>query len=141
MGLYARQLKRYQRTFGPDRVRVLLHEDLRTDAQGVVREIFARIGVDPTREVRTDVRRNVSGTAVSPTLQHLLSRPHPVKDSLKRVVPVRVRDAVVQRLRAANVRPAPAMAQDTQRELRSFFRSDVLELQDMIGRDLATWLA
>jgi hypothetical protein len=90
------------------------------------------------------VRHNISGTPRWRMLHRLLAHPNSVKDAVKPFVPTSLRRQV-RRWRAIvmerNIVPTdPGMAAATRQELMDLFRADILELQDLIGRDLSSWL-
>lgn len=140
-GRYAEQLERYFDRFDRSQLRVFLHEDLKTDTAGLVREVFSFIGVDPDFEPATEVRHNVSGFPQNRLLHAVVGQGphrswlHPLKPlvpawALRYKNRVRERNLVHQRL------PSELRAR-----LLPTVRADVLRLQTMIGRDLSHWLA
>ena len=137
-GLYHQQVRRYLDTFGPERVRVYLYEDLAADASGVVRDVCAFLGVpfydgrffDPTPQYATYsprfglVRRLIGNRylrALGLTLPERLS--------------------VLLRHRLLLTRGAkPTMDERARAFLHSVFAGDVALLQGLLGRDLDHWL-
>jgi hypothetical protein len=139
-GHYAEQVARFLKVFGSDSVRIYLFEDLVTDAEGVCRDVFSFLGVNPDQPV--DVRRiyNVSGPVRNALLGRLITRRLRIKEVIKRVVPISwlrlVREWVLQR----NVARVPEMRPETRRRLQELFREDVVYIQELTGRDLSHWL-
>lgn len=60
MGYYGCQLQRYYSTFGPDRVRVFLHQDLAEDPVGMLQECYRFLGVDDGFEPKMHIKPNVT---------------------------------------------------------------------------------
>jgi Sulfotransferase family len=60
-GQYARQVRRYLEVFGPDRVRIVLFDDLERDARAQLGEIARFLGLDPKPLTSTE-----SGKALNP---------------------------------------------------------------------------
>ena len=61
-GFYGRQLQPYFETFGADRVKVILNEDLRVDAKHVLDDVCEWLGVDPMPDSAALANQfNVSG--------------------------------------------------------------------------------
>lgn len=135
------QVSRYLDIFGQDRVLILLLDDLAADPTGVFREVlrFLEIAEDFTPEFR---RVNASKTTRSKSLQDQLMRPNRLVKTLSNAVPRRIRPRVRARLIRANTKMGqrPQMDERQRKELSQFFRSEVLALQDLIKRDLSSWL-
>jgi hypothetical protein len=133
-GFYAAQLERYFEAFERERIRIYLYEELRADAPGLIADLLGFLGVDPSAELDTSQRHNVSGVPRSRGVQSLLSAPAPVRRALKPLVPTGVRS----RIRRGNIhRPEmPALART---RLREIYRQDVERLEALIGRDLSAW--
>lgn len=149
-GRYAGQVARYLELFGPQNVNVHLFEDLKEDADGVSRDVFSFLGVDPSAEIRADKAHNPSGSPKSPVaalgvngailLFRVLGR-----QWRKRGLSGSPR--LVEKLKGAkdwmlekNSAPVPTMDPATRAKLKETFAEDVLSLQDLIGRDLTRWL-
>lgn len=139
------QLRRVYEAVPREQVRVIVFDDLRRDAGAVYREALAFLGVpDDGRAEFPRVNENkVHGNAA---LARLTQRPPgplvAVARGVKRVARVErlgVLDRVRRRNRLVTRREeiSPAFAQ----ELREFFRQDVAELGELIGRDLSAWTA
>jgi hypothetical protein len=141
MGLYASQVRRYYDTFDKAQIQVVLYDDFNARPGEVLRDLFRFLEVDDTFEPDTSSRYNVSLVPRHQTFHLLVAGDNPVKSLVKSVVPTDLRQRVKARLVAGNLtKPAP-MPADVRRELIEVFRSDVLELQDLLDRDLSRWLA
>lgn len=162
-GFYHAGVGAYMENF--PHVRVYLFEDLKTDAVGVVKDLFGFLGVDrrkverrkekrERREKRKEMRKgerrtaehlslkhNPSGDPKSRFLNKLLMTPDIISSRipLVKLIPLAKRAAVMERLRRSNLRKTE-MAEGTRRYLRDLYREDILKLQELIGRDLSAWL-
>ncbi|QYJ15072.1 hypothetical protein Rxycam_00884 [Rubrobacter xylanophilus DSM 9941] len=142
-GFYLRQLSRYYKAFGEERLRVYLYEDLATRPLWVMRDAFAFIGVDPGFVPDVSLRRNVSGVPRSRLLDALLQRQSPLKNLVKTHLPSWVRRRVAERfdrLKSWNLTKPQPMHPETRRELVETYREDIMGLQGLIRRDLSGWL-
>jgi hypothetical protein len=135
-GRYSGQVKKYLDVFGRAAVRVYLFEDLR-DANGLCREIFEFLEVDPFDTIDTSRVHNPSGPARSAFLARLLVRRYPV---VKRLLPHTAK-SVKYNLMKFNVKDRPRMKPETRARLAEVLRDDVLALEALIGRNLTHWLA
>jgi hypothetical protein len=140
MGLYARQLERYDQVFDRAQLRVVLYDDFADRPGEVLRELFGFLGVDDGFAADTSSRHNVSLVPRSSAVHALTVGPFAPRAALKAVVPRRLRERVQRRVRARNlVRPAP-LDPAVRAQLVDVFRPDVLELQGRLDRDLSAWL-
>lgn len=143
-GFYYRDLCRYYATFPKERIGVFLYEDFASAPVGTIQRMYRFLGVDDrfVPDVRT--HHNVSGESRSMWLQRFLANPHPLKDAVKRALPKSLHDRFGHRLisktQRRNVRRPPIPAA-VRRRLLAAYRPDIVQLQDLIGRDLGHWLA
>jgi hypothetical protein len=138
-GLYHRHLSRYYERFPPERIRVYLHEDLRADPAGLVRDLLSFLGVDPGFVPDTSRVHGRTGVVRNRALRAMWTRSWRAREALGPVVPRRVRDGVRRRVLRDLERPPLDPA--TRARLVRVFRPDVLALEELIGRDLSAWLA
>ena len=136
--MYHDQVRNYIDTFGRDRVRVWLTEDLKDGAADVCREAFEFLGVEPLA-VDTGTVYNRSGPVRSRTLARLLFWKFPGRRRLGKAFPA-VAKQMRWRLIQRNMGTPPPMRPETRERLVGVFREDVLKLQDVLGRDLSHWL-
>lgn len=140
LGLYYEQVSRYLETFGPERVRVYLYDDIASNARHVVQDVCEFLGVpfsdggffDPTQKHGGyKVPRNA---LVNVVMSHsrlrslaLALTPRPILTFL------RDRYLFVEP-------PKPSITPEARQFLLSIFREDVQRLETLIGRDLSSWL-
>ena len=146
MGFYHEQLVRYYETFDPEQIRVYLYEDLNGDPAGVLRDIHEFLGVDPGFVPDVSGRFNVSGVPKSQRVHAVhafLLRPNPVKSALKPLLPKKLRRGLVEgslnALRNRNL-VKPPFPEEVRRDLVAGYEEAVLELQELLRRDLSGWL-
>jgi hypothetical protein len=142
-GRYYDQLKRYFDTFGRDRVRVYLYEDLSSEPVDTLQDAFRFLGVDASFVPDVSLRRNVSGDPKHKTIDRLLRKPSPIKDALKIYLPARLRwrlSKAFDDLKTRNLVEPPAIQPEDRRQLIGVYRGDILRLQELIHRDLSGWL-
>jgi hypothetical protein len=135
------QLQPYHRVFGPERVRVVTLEALKTSPDRVVQELFAWLGVDGTHVPEDVGRQNVTSRDVfrmrGPRAMRRLRSWGPLS-RVKPSIPWRVR-LLVRRLCDVRVdRESPDMA-DLVEYLRPRQREETKELSRMLGRDFPEW--
>ena len=142
-GFYSRQLKRYYETFDPSQIRVYLQEDLNTAPVETLQDIFRFLEVDKTFVPHISLKHNVSGLPKSKLLDNLLRRPHAIKRTLKLYMPAGMKrrlSRTFDALKTRNLAAPPPLNPEVRRQLIEVYREDILELQNLIGRDLSRWL-
>ncbi|MCL6548413.1 MAG: sulfotransferase [Alicyclobacillus sp.] len=138
VGRYSRQIRPYLKTFAPEQLKIFLYEDF-AHPQQLLQETLRFLEVDTAVPIDTRIRHNPSGSPRPRWLYDFLAHPHPLKSALKRVIDPDVLHRIAQRGKALTLRKQ-AMDPNIRRELAAFYRDDILELQDLLGRDLSHWL-
>ncbi len=142
LSLYYSQVKHYLDVFGPERVKVLLYEELFSKEEQVLREIFGFLGVKEDVSIDTSVRYNVSGSPKSRKLYSVLNNfifnPNRVEQHIKALVPQRLRVIWASKLIGAVTRPVP-LDPEIEAQLKAFYKEDVGKLEDLLQRDLLSW--
>jgi len=138
-GFYHRNLQRYFERFDPSQVRVYLHEELEQGPQVMLTDIFRFLGLDDRFRPDVATRHNPSGRPRSVRAQRLLTRPNPVKEAAKSLMPERFGHRLISRLQAVNLE-RPPLRPETRAALVEGYRDDIRRLEDLLGRDLSHWL-
>lgn len=132
-------LESYLERFPRESFRVRLFEDLKTDSEGLVSDLFEFLGVDSTFRPSIERRHNPSGGTIrQPLLRYLWTSSGLLRARLRPFLPVGMRDSIFDLLPMERVgRP---LDPEIRSELIGLFRNDVLKLQDWMDRDLSAWL-
>ena len=138
-GLYADQIGRFLDSFGHDQIRIYLYEDFLKDPDGFLKSIYGFLDVDPDFVADTSVKPNATGTPRNRMLGRLVFQPNPVKTVARTLMPEQMRYEVSQRL-GRRLTVKPSLDEGLRRKLSSGFESDVLTLQELVGRDLSAWI-
>jgi len=142
-GLYYNQLKRYFGTFPQEQVRVYLYEDLSGAPISTVQDAFRFLKVDDSFVPDVSLRRNVSGQPKYKTLDGLLRRQSRIKHAAKIYLPARMRWRLSKDfddLKTRNLVEPPPVQSEVRRQLIRVYREGILNLHDLIYRDLSGWL-
>lgn len=124
MGFYHTQLKRYYAMFDRSQIRVYLHEDLEADTLGTLQDLFGFLGVDETFVPDVSVRHNASDIRKNGASPASPAGPNPLGSG-----------AGLEERDLAGPQPPP----EVRSRLAAEYREDVLNLQDLIRRDLSGW--
>ncbi|MEM9216742.1 MAG: sulfotransferase [Cyanobacteria bacterium P01_F01_bin.150] len=148
MGFYHAQLQPYYRYFSPQQIKICLHEDLCEQSNSMLAEIFQFLQVDPSFQPNTAQQHNTTRVPQNQFIHNFLTKPHPIKEVFKPLFSSDLRYKIVKGLRqknltaASNVDPAkrPVLTPSVRQRLISDYREDILQLQDLLQRDLSHWL-
>lgn len=140
-GLYCGQLQRYFDRFPAEQIKVCLHEDFTANPPRICQEIFQFLNVDCTFVPDTSTQYNAARRYVAArnkAVRVALERIAPLHRQAKRAIPMSWHPAFHKVLYREFV--PPPLSPDLRQELRGFFRRDILNLQELLHRDLACWL-
>lgn len=138
-GFYSRHLRAYLENFPQDQIRAYLYEDLQERPHELLADLFSYIGVDPG--FRPDISRtfNASGVIKNPALRWIWTRTHRTQRVVRPLLPKSFRKSVSNIFTGLAKAPVE-FPPDLLRELAELFRSDIIQLQQLIKRDLSAWL-
>jgi hypothetical protein len=140
-GFYYVQLKRYFDNFERNQIKIYLFDELVTNSNAVVRDIFRFLDVDGAFMFDVTTRHNVTrGVPNSKAMHELLSNQYPIKNVIKRFLPDRLRQHIIKAIKTYNFSPRPPLTPEVHGQLIEEYRNDILRLQDLIQRDLSKWL-
>ncbi len=143
---YNTHLSRWYDTFPRAQIKVLIAEEIGTDPQGLAREIFAFLGINPLHATGLLAeRRNVSDRARSPALRRVLRaggngmRALGFEETLtrtKQLTPVRQ----ILAANSVDMRSAvPPLTQAERRDLLNLLRPEIAGLAKLMGRKSFPW--
>lgn len=135
---YAPHVERYLRTFGRERVKVVLLEDLVARPAQTYREVLAFLGVDTNFVPEFRVHNEAPPRGVLERLVSAAYRNPPVKRVAGTLFPYAVRRRFVMRVRKLDRSREKTDPRDLQ--LREAMRPNVQRLASLIGRDLSHWM-
>ncbi len=139
-GYYARHLQPWYQCFPRTQVRVYLYEDLVASPLSLLADLFRFLRVDDSFQPDVSARHNQSGLPVNPRVQNFLTKQHPVKEWLKHFMPEEIGHRIISMVQPGII-GTPEMPAGVRAQLTDDFREDILQLQDLIGRDLSHWLS
>ena len=139
-GMYYNQVKAYLDNFPS--VKIYLSEDLRSDSAGVVNSLEDFLGIDRAPLDFGD-ELNVSGEPKVEALNKFLKKKNPIKSFLGKLLPKELRRRTRLKVQSTVYKynlEKKEMNPETRERLRKVFHNDILQLQDLIKRDLSSWL-
>lgn len=135
VGFYYMQLKRYFDTFNPNQIKVYLYEDLNANPIAMLQDIFQFLNVDESFVPDITIKHNISGIPKNNFLGVLINSVKPLNPILKQVFPSGIRQNIKNQ-----VLVKPQLSMDVRKQLIEVYREDILNLQDLIHRDLSKWM-
>ena len=139
LGFYYTQLKRYFDIFNSEQIRVYLYDDLKNNPKRVIEDICTFLNVDNTFTPDMSFKPNISGVPQNKLLHGFLRNPNVFKDLLKPFLSAKLRKRLRLNLQNSNL-SKPELKSEVKEQLLPIFREDILQLQDLIQRDLSPWL-
>ena len=139
LGFYFSQLQSYFERFPQENIGVFFYDDLCEDAIAFSQSVYKFLGVDGDFEPDVSAK-NMSGQPKNRAMHNLLNRDNPVKAVVKSLMPKGARKSMGRFLKQSNTKPKPKLSAETKQRLIEVYRSDIVQLQDLVGRDLSPWL-
>lgn len=139
--MYSRQVGRYYNVFGMENVLLVLFDRFKKDVKGEYKRVASFLGIDPDFEPEFDIH-NGNKRLRSVWVQDMIgSVPAHIRLRISRVVPRRAWHIVFSWIVRANTVQYSREPLDPQlrARLKDIFRSDIKELEQVIGETLDFW--
>ncbi len=138
IGMYYQQVKRYLDVFGKEQVKIIFTEDMKKNAQQVIRELYAFIGVDPAFIPDTSKQYNEVYTPKFKNVTWLLNKTG-IRPLMKRLSPQFLKNIFVKALYKQKSEKGEIPA-DAKQFLISKLSEDISQLSALLNKDLSNWL-
>lgn len=138
-GFYYQHLQRYFQQFSKEQIRVYLYEDLQKNIQQLLKSIFEFIEVEASFIPDTSIRHQSTGFPKNRVLQNIIEGSKPIRDLIRPLIPEKWRDIVYFSIQNRNL-TKPSLSPEIRAQLIQVYQEDILNLQDLIQRDLSHWL-
>ncbi|MDH4319616.1 MAG: sulfotransferase domain-containing protein, partial [Desulfobulbaceae bacterium] len=136
LGMYYEQVKRYLDIFGKKKVKIILNEELRANTPGVVRSLFAFLGVDASFEPALTKHHNVYGKPRNGLVRYFYTMKG-VRSATKKIFPAGFAAEMKKTLLIPGEKPA--MNREAVDHLSLIYKEDIVKLAAFIKRDLSHW--
>jgi hypothetical protein len=150
LGLYSRQLARYQSLFQPEQLRVFLFEDLEQNPEKLITELCHFLGIERRFMCQVPSRRNAGRYPRSMKLHGFLLQRNFISTLLDPFLSGRwglsfrrkMWELVARRLVHLNLgKPRLTLRPEDRQWLIEYYREDILRTQELLQRDLSHWLS
>ncbi|CAN5399610.1 sulfotransferase [soil metagenome] len=137
LGLYSKQVQRYLNNFPADQVNIFLFDDLKKDTAGVAKNLFNYLNIPDNINLNYTERRN---EALMPKNKHLVRwlTKTGIKKRLLHIFPEKRQEAIKGLF--FSKKAVPKLSMEDRKWLTEKYRTDILELEKIINRDLSAWL-
>ncbi len=144
-GFYSEHIEYFANKFGHDRLKIYLYDDLCKDPVSLMQDIYRTIGVDDTFIPDISRKAQIAQVPKVKFLNTILRKHNPLRSlvagGLKYVLPLDVRQNIRSRLININSqKTVPPLTPAERQQLVEIYREDILKLQELIQRDLSSWL-
>jgi len=139
LGLYCRQLLKYYETFNKNQIRIYLYDDLRSDPLSLVKSIFQFLEVDDSFIPDISKEHNVTLIPKNKMMHLLLTKLTAISTNIEPMIPINV-SGLFNKMINLNLTKPPKLDIQTRKDLIEVYREDILKLQDLLQRDLTSWL-
>lgn len=141
--LYYEQVKRYYDIFDSEKIKILLYDDFNTDPEQTLQNIFEFLEVDTAFKPDMKHKANVSGTPKNKTVDSFVNtffnKKNPIRYTARYLIPEKTRWRFTTNVRNRNL-VRQTIPSEIRVELTQQFRDDILQLEELIDRDLSPWL-
>jgi len=139
MGMYYKQLIRYYETFDRSQIKIYTYDEFDAHPEPIMKDMFRFLAVDDGFLPDMSSRPNQSYVPKVRQLNSFFGRTGVVKSAIKPVLPYRIRQKIRAPLMSSNLSKR-SLSKEVWNMMLDFYRSDIIELQDLIERDLSLWL-
>jgi hypothetical protein len=130
-------MKRYFDAFPRSQIKVYLFDEFRKNPGGVMEDLFAFLGVDPTFVPDTTPKYNPASIPKSRVLNRLFYHPAVIRTA-KSALPAGVQE-FAKRVRQLNLKSPPQLSADLRSQLLNLYRDDIRRLEALLDQDLSIW--
>lgn len=142
-GFYYCELIPYFEVFEKSQIKIFLFDDLCKNPIEFMQDLFRYLEVDDSFLPNIQHKGREGGLPKNQTVNLVLTQKNPLRSSvagmLKLFMPLELRQKIRSNLIQKNVAKAKLSPSERQ-QLIEIYRSDLIKLQDLIGRDLSAWL-
>ena len=145
-GFYSTQLQYYFEHFDKSQIKIYLYDDLKANPVKLMQDLYKFIGVD--NSFCPDMSEKVQTAQVpkSRLVNRLLRKHNPVRSFVAKNLKLFLPEAQRQKLRSQLIKlnsdgkEKAKLNQEERKMLRDLYQEEIVSLQELIGRDLSSWL-
>ena len=137
LGLYYNQVKSYLENFN---THIIIYEDYKLDFQNEMNKVFDFLEIN-RMEINSEQKHMVGGWQwQNQKLKSLMTRKNLLKSFLKVIIPSKaMRKLIRQKIQDRNSADVPPISIEDKNMLKDYYKDDVRQLSELLGRDLNYW--
>ncbi|NEN89698.1 MAG: sulfotransferase [Okeania sp. SIO3H1] len=135
---YYNQVKFYLDLFSPQQIKVIIYEYFCRDTVGIMQELYRFIDVDDSF-IPNCSKSNSGYWPKSFLIHRLLKEPNAIKLTLEKALPRKTYNKALKFFHKSNKGAIPPIPTTVKDDLKQLFRKDILNLQELLGRQIP-WL-
>lgn len=136
LGLYYEQVKRYLDLFGKDQVKIFIYDELSSDMEGMILNVFNFLGIDPSFRPELEDKYNTYSTPRNTLFRAIYSQKN-LRLLARKIIP----DDKVEAIKNLFLtrRKKPDKHDETVDRMNSIFKPDIIKLEKLLNKDLSHW--
>lgn len=141
--LYYEQIKRYLNLFDRNQIKFYLFKELKDNFESLLGDIYQFLEIESisTHSRLETYNYNSTGIPANQFLDGLIRESNPVKRIYQTLIPNKsIRKQITNKINCLNPLKKPYLTKDVREELLPRFRDDICQLQDLIDKDISSWL-
>ena len=137
LGLYYNQVKSYLENFN---THIIIYEDYKLDFQNEMNKVFDFLEIN-RMEINSEQQHMVGGWQwQNQKVKSLMTRKNLLKSFLKIIIPSKaMRKLIRQKIQDRNSADVPPISIEDKNMLKDYYKDDVRQLSELLGRDLNYW--
>ncbi len=135
LGQYYSQVKEYLDVFDQKNIRIYLSSEFKTETSRILAEIIEFLGLNGQIEIDTSKQHNVSGQGKN-ALVRMIYKNRFLRKMIKGILPKSIGEAAKG---AAFKSGGDSIDSELEKEIREFYKADILKLEQLIDKNLSSW--
>ena len=137
LGLYYNQVKSYLENFN---THIIIYEDYKLDFQNEMNKVFDFLEIN-RMDINSEQQHMVGGWQwQNQKVKSLMTRKNLLKSFLKVIIPSKaMRKLIRQKIQDRNSADVPPISIEDKNMLKDYYKDDVRQLSELLGRDLNYW--
>ncbi len=136
-GFYYPKLKKYFDIFGRDQIKVILFDDLVSETDNTVKEVFKFLNVSESFTPDISTIHNQGGITKSRIIYNI-SKNKKLKVLIKTYMP-HLLVSVLKNIKKSNIKKAPLLTIEQRIEAIKLVKDDICKVEDLIQHNLSSW--
>ena len=145
-GFYSTQLQYYFEHFDKSQIKIYLYDDLKANPVKLMQDLYKFIGVDNSFYPDMSEKVQTAQIPKSRLVNKLLRKQNPVRSFVAKNLKLFLPEAQRQKLRSQLIKlnsdgkDKAKLNQEERKILQDLYQEEIVSLQELIGRDLSSWL-